>query len=69
MSTLRELRDLSDDELRSRERELTDEIFRLRLRRAAGTLASPMKPRDARRTLARVKTLLRERGTTRGGAA
>jgi large subunit ribosomal protein L29 len=69
MSTsLRELRDLSDDELRSRERELVDEIFRLRLRRAAGTLASPMKPRDARRTLARVKTLLRER-TTRGGAA
>ena len=69
MSTLRELRDMNDDELRSRERELSDEIFRLRLRRAAGQLASPMKPREARRTLARVKTLLRERAGARGGAA
>jgi large subunit ribosomal protein L29 len=69
MSTLRELRDMNDGELRNRERELTDEIFRLRLRRAAGQLASPMKPRDARRTLARVKTLLRERAGARGGAA
>jgi ribosomal protein L29 len=51
MSTLRELRDMNDDELRSRERELSDEIFRLRLRRAAGQLASPMKPREARRCL------------------
>jgi large subunit ribosomal protein L29 len=69
MTTLRELRDMNDDELRSRERELSDEIFRLRLRRAAGQLASPMKPREARRTLARVKTLLRERAGARGGAA
>ena len=69
MSTLRELRDMTDDELRSRERELGDELFRLRLRRAAGQLASPMKPRDTRRTLARVKTLLRERAGARGGAA
>jgi len=69
MSTLQELRDMTDDELRSRERELADELFRLRLRRAAGQLASPMKPRDTRRTLARVKTLLRERAGARGGAA
>ena len=69
MSTSRELRELTDDELVSRERELTDELFRLRLRRASGQLANPMKPRDARRTLARVKTLLRQRRATRGGAA
>jgi large subunit ribosomal protein L29 len=69
MSTIRELRDMNDDELRNRERELADELFRLRLRRAAGQLASPMKPRDTRRTLARVKTLLRERAGARGGAA
>ncbi|HWP64527.1 MAG TPA: 50S ribosomal protein L29 [Candidatus Limnocylindria bacterium] len=69
MSTLRELRDLSDDELATRERELADELFRLRLRRASGQLANPMKPRETRRTLARVKTLLRQRRATRGGAA
>ena len=69
MSTSQELRELSDEELMSRERELSDELFRLRLRRASGQLANPMKPRDTRRTLARVKTLLQQRRATRGGAA
>ena len=56
-----ELRNLSSDELRARERDLTDEIFHLRLRRATAQLSSPMKLRASRRDLARVKTLLRER--------
>ena len=55
-----ELRNLSADELRVRERDLVDEIFHLRLRRATAQLSNPMKLRDSRRTLARVKTLLRE---------
>ncbi len=55
-----ELRNLSVDELRTRERELTDEVFHLRLRRATAQLGNPMKLRESRRTLARVKTLLRE---------
>jgi len=61
-----ELRDLSDDELAVRERELVDEIFHLRLRRATAQLSNPMKLRESRRSLARVKTLLRER--SQGGA-
>jgi large subunit ribosomal protein L29 len=69
MTKLRELRDLSDDELRTRERELVEEAFRLRLRRSSGQLANSMKPRQTRRTLAQVKTLLRERQGARGGAA
>jgi large subunit ribosomal protein L29 len=56
-----ELRDMSPDELHARERELTDEIFHLRLRRATAQLTNPMKLRESRRTLARVKTLLRQR--------
>ena len=66
MSSIRELRDLSVDELRAREHELVDDLFRLRLRRASGQLANPMKPRETRRTLARVKTLLRERAGGEG---
>ncbi len=58
---LRELKDLSVDELRTRERELVDEVFHLRLKRATAQLPNPMKMRQTRRTLARVKTLLRER--------
>ena len=54
-----ELRELSDTELRTREHELADELFHLRLRRATSQLPNPMKVRQARRDLARVKTVLR----------
>ena len=54
-------RDMSDDELHTRERELTEELFHLRLRRASSQLPNPMKVRETRRDLARVKTVLRQR--------
>ena len=63
-----ELRDLSVDELNARERELADEIFHLRLRRATAQLTNPMKIRESRRALARIKTLLQQR-TARGVTA
>ena len=56
-----ELRELSDTELRTREHELADEFFHLRLRRATSQLPNPMKVRQTRRDLARVKTVLRQR--------
>jgi large subunit ribosomal protein L29 len=56
-----ELRELSDTELRTREHELADELFHLRLRRATSQLPNPMKVRQTRRDLARVKTVLRQR--------
>ena len=64
---LRELKELSVDELRNRERELVAEVFHLRLRRATAPLPNPMKMRETRRALARVKTLLRERTAGPGG--
>jgi large subunit ribosomal protein L29 len=54
---------MTDDELRNRERELVDEIFHLRLRRATAQLANPMKLRETKRNLARVKTVLRQRAS------
>ena len=56
-----EVRDLSDVELRTREHELADELFHLRLRRATSQLPNPMKVRQTKRDLARVKTVLRQR--------
>jgi large subunit ribosomal protein L29 len=56
-----ELRDLGADELDSRVRELTDQLFRLRLQKSMGQLETPRKIRDARRDLARAKTVLRQR--------
>ena len=64
---LRALKALSVDELRNRERELIGEVFHLRLKRATAQLPNPMKMRDTRRALARVKTLLRERTAGPGG--
>jgi large subunit ribosomal protein L29 len=64
----REVRELSLDELRVRERELVEELFHLRLRRATAQLPNTMKVRQTRRDLARVKTVLRQRAAG-GGAA
>ncbi len=61
MTKAAELRELSTEELRTRERELEQELFRLRMQKATGRLESPAKFRLVRRDLARVKTLIRER--------
>jgi len=56
-----ELRDLAVDELGAKERELTDQLFRMRLQKSMGQLESPDKVRTVRRDLARVKTVLRQK--------
>ncbi len=63
-----EVRDLGDAELTAKERELGDELFHLRLRRATSQLANPMKVRQVKRDLARVKTVLRQRVTAKKGS-
>jgi large subunit ribosomal protein L29 len=57
----KELRELTNEELRDREGELAEQIFALRLQKVTGQLESPAKLRHARRDLARVMTVLRER--------
>ncbi|MBI2999402.1 MAG: 50S ribosomal protein L29 [Deltaproteobacteria bacterium] len=57
----KQLREMSPDELSQKRRELKEEIFHLRLRRATARLENPMKLRETRRDLARVETILRER--------
>ena len=56
-----ELRELNDEDLRHRERDLRDQLFRLRIRNAMGQLDMPQKLRLVRRDLARVMTVLRQR--------
>jgi len=56
-----EIRDLSVDVLRDRERELDDQLFRLRIQKSMGQLEAPAKVREVRRDLARIKTILREK--------
>jgi large subunit ribosomal protein L29 len=56
-----ELRDLGPDELGARERDLTDQLFRMRIQKSMGQLESPEKIRVIRRDLARIKTVLRQK--------
>ena len=56
-----ELRDLGADELGARERELTDQLFRMRIQKSMGQLEAPARLRAVRRDLARVKTFLRQK--------
>ena len=58
-----EIRELTLDELRSREKELDDRLFRLRIQKSMGQLEAPAKVRDVRKDLAKIKTILRERET------
>jgi large subunit ribosomal protein L29 len=54
-------RDLSDDEIRQRMRELSEEVFNLRFQLSTGVAKNPSRIGQARRDLARAKTVLRER--------
>jgi large subunit ribosomal protein L29 len=56
-----ELRDKSIDELHARERDLADQLYKLRFQRTTARVESPAKMRDVRREIARIKTLLNER--------
>ena len=54
-------REMQDDDLAQRVRELTEELFNLRLQLAMGVAKNPARVGQARRDLARAKTVLRER--------
>jgi len=57
----RELREMSREELESRESDLTQEVFNLRFQIAAGIAENPQILRNVRKDLARVKTVQQER--------
>ena len=56
-----ELRDLGSDELGAKERDLTDQLFRMRIQKSMGQLERPDTIRTVRRDLARIKTVLRQK--------
>lgn len=57
----RELRELSEDELQTKEMELADQLFKLRFQHTLGQLENAMKLRNIRRDIARIKTVLEEK--------
>ena len=65
---LGKLRDKSVDERRARERDLREQLFKLRFQRATGRVENPMKMREVRREIAQIQTLLNERTRTAANA-
>lgn len=53
-------REMNENELDIQQRELSEQIFRLRFQLASGQAEGLKKMREARKDLARVKTLLRQ---------
>jgi len=57
---MKELRELTVDELTQKELELKEELFNLRFQQSTNRLGNPMRIRQVKRDIARVKTLLTE---------
>ncbi|HXG55674.1 MAG TPA: 50S ribosomal protein L29 [Vicinamibacterales bacterium] len=58
-----EIRDLAVEDLRQREKDMDDQIFRLRIQKSMGQGEAAQKLKALRRDVARVKTVLREKET------
>ena len=58
---IKELREMSNEELATRRRDLKEEKLNLRVQQESGQLENPARIREARREIARIETLLSSR--------
>jgi large subunit ribosomal protein L29 len=58
---VKDIRNLSTVEIETQINGLKDELFNLRFQLATGQLDNPMRIREVRKSIARAKTILRER--------
>lgn len=56
-----EFRELSNEALANKEKELKSELFNLRFQSATGQLNNPQRINECRKDIARIKTIIRER--------
>lgn len=61
MTKAAELREKSDNDLLNRERELREQLFKLRFQSSMGASENPLKIRQVKREIARIQTLLNEK--------
>ena len=60
-----QVREMGPDELRTKEKELQEQLFRLRVQQSIGQLDNAIRLRQIRRDIARVKTVLGEKQVSR----
>ena len=58
---LKKMRDMSQLELNVELKKMKQELFNLRFQHVTGQLENPIKMRDAKKQIARVKTIIREK--------
>ena len=58
---IKDIRELTNDELNTKLQELKTELFNLRFRHATGQLENPVSLRTCKKDIAKVKTIIRER--------
>lgn len=58
---VKEVRDLSNEELEKEVVSLKEELYDLRFAQATGALDNPARIREVRKTIARIKTVITER--------
>jgi ribosomal protein L29 len=56
-----EIRKLSNEQINDKIEEMKEELFKLRFSQATGSLEKPSRIKELRKTVARMKTILRER--------
>jgi len=66
---IKEIRELTANELASRKRELKQEIFHLRIQQQSGQLEKPSLIRSLRREIAQVETILTQKSAPAEAAA
>jgi len=63
MTKARDIRDMSDEQIRLVWKDAAESLFRLKLQAQTEKLAAPSEVRKSRRTIARCQTILGERGS------
>jgi large subunit ribosomal protein L29 len=58
---IKAVRDMGTDELKQKNRDIEEELFRLHIRHASGQLESPATLKHLRKDIARIKTVLGQR--------
>lgn len=69
MSKATNLREKTENDLVNRRQDLTEQLFKMRFQSATGALDDPQKVKGARREIARINTVLREREIEAGKKA
>ena len=62
---VKEIRDMSNEELSKEVVSLKEELYNLRFAQATGSLENPARMRDIKKTIARIKTVQTERANAK----